>query len=467
MPTEEIPSNSLRRHVTRTLILAWPMILSRVGIVTMFTLDVIVLGRAGAQELADYVLGLAIHDSLLGMVIGLLMGVPVLIARETGAGNDAAAAQIWRRGLVLALLLGLVLAGAMQFAETLYRATGQDPVLAQSAARVTRVVALSLPFVALYYVSAAFLEALHRPGVAFAAILLGNVINLGLNILLVFGAGPIPAMGATGSALATVLVFAVLSLGMAVYVLRVFPERRRYGFGTPGLAMAPPFATQIRLGFASGASFLLESGSFSVLTLIVGALGTLALAAHGVLFQFLALTFMVAYGVAGATQVRVGNAWGRGDPVGMARAGWTGLGLAILATGAVTLGFLVFPEPALRIFTTDPAVIAAAAPVLIWVGLATVFDGGQSVMSNACRGRGDAWFPTLLHFGSYVLVMTPLALVFAFTLGQGLAGVYQAILAGSVISLSMMSARFAWLRGPRRARLDATRRDATRRDATR
>lgn len=102
--------NTLDRHVRRTLLLAWPMILSRVGIVTMHTIDVIVLGRAGATELADYVLGQAVQDSLIAMVIGLLLGVPVLVARETGAGNDAAAGQIWRRGLGFALALGLALA---------------------------------------------------------------------------------------------------------------------------------------------------------------------------------------------------------------------------------------------------------------------------------------------------------------------------------------------------------------------
>jgi MATE family multidrug resistance protein len=431
---------SLRRHVARTLVLAWPMILSRVGLVTMFTIDVVVLGRAGADELADYVLGQAIADSLVGMTIGLLIGVPVLVARETGAGNDAAAGRIWRRGLAFGVGLGLVLAAALQGAEALYLATGQAPDLAAGAAAVTRIVALALPCIAAYYVSAAFLEALHRPGVALVAILIANAANFALNLALVFGLGPIPPLGALGSAVATVLVFLGLALGMAAYVLRAFPERARYGLVAPGVA--PPFAAQARLGFAAGASFLLEAGAFTVVTLIVGRLGALALAAHGVLFQFLALTFMVAYGIAGATQVRVGNAWGRRDRRGVALAGWTGLALAALSTGAATAAFASFPRTAIGVFTSDAAVLAAAAPLMVWVALATVFDGGQSVMNNACRGRGDAWFPTLLHFGSYWLVMAPLAWALTFPLGQGLAGVYQAIAIASVVSLAALALRF-------------------------
>jgi multidrug resistance protein, MATE family len=439
------PANTLRRHVVRTLVLAWPMILSRVGIVTMFTIDVIVLGRAGTGELADYVLGQSIQDSLIGMMIGLLLGVPVLVARETGGGNDAAAGRIWRRGLIFALGLGAVLCTALQFAETIFLATGQDPLLAERAGRVTGMLAFSLPLIGAYYVSAAFLEALHRPGVALIAILIANGMNLVLNLILVLGAGPIPALGAVGCALATVITFLGLSLGMAFYVARGFPLRARYGIGRATSAETPPLGTQLRMGLASGASFLFEAGAFTVMTLFVGLLGTLALAAHGVLFQFLALTFMIAYGIAGATQVRVGNAWGRGDPRGMVMAGWTGLGIAILFTGTVAAAYGSVPETVLAFFTSDPQVIAAAAPVMIWVVLATIFDGGQSVMNNACRGRGDTWMPTALHFGSYWLAMVPLAWYFAFRAENGLAGVYQGIALASVVSLAALALRFRFL----------------------
>jgi MATE family multidrug resistance protein len=100
------------------------------------------------------------------------------------------------------------------------------------------------------------------------------------------------------------------------------------------------------------------------------------------------------------------------------------------------------PDGFLRLFTSDPAVIAAAAPVLVWVLLATVFDGGQSVVNNACRGRGDTWVPTALHFGSYWLVMVPAAWAFAFPGGQGLAGIYQGILVASVVSVAVLAIRF-------------------------
>jgi MATE family multidrug resistance protein len=411
----------------------------------MHTMDVIVLGRAGAEPLADYVLGQAIQDSLIAMMVGLMLGVPVLVARETGAGNDAVAGVIWRRGLWMAAAMGLVLCLALQFVGHVFALTGQEPALAARAGTVARVLALGMPFVALFYVSQSLLEALHRPLVGTLAVLIGNLVNLGLNVLLVFGVGPIPALGAVGCAIATVATLVMLALGLGLYVRFALPGRARYGIGRRAGEVAPPVIEQARIGLASGGSFLIEASSFAVMTIFVGWLGTLALASHGVLFQLLALTFMIAFGIAGATQVRVGNAWGRGDPHGVAMAGWIGLGLACLGTGLVALAVAARPDGFIRLFTSDPKIIAAAAPVLIWVVLATVFDGGQSVMNNACRGRGDTWLPTALHVGSYWLVMVPAAWVFAFAAGQGLAGIYQGILLASVVSVVVLGLRFARL----------------------
>jgi multidrug resistance protein, MATE family len=445
------PDAGLPHHVRRTLALAGPMVLTRVGLVAMSTADVVVLGRAAAEELAAYVLGYAVYDSFIAVSVGLLLGVPVLVARETGAGRDAAAGLVWRRGLVLALALGGALALVLQGGVWVFRATGQEPALAEPAGRVVAILGLALPFLAAYYVSAAFLEALHRPGVAFAAVAAGNAVNLGLNLVLVFGLGPVPPLGAPGAAAATVATFALLAVGLGLYVRFAFRARRRYGVGaTRAPGPAPGAFEQARIGFAAGAAFLLEAGAFTAMALLVGGLGALALAAHGVLFQFIAITFMVAYGIAGATQVRVGNAWGRGDPWGVRLAGWTGLGLAGFFTGAAALLYAAAPATLLRLFTDEPAVIAAALPAFVWMTLALVFDGGQTVMSNACRGRGDAWAPTALHFGSYWIVMVPGAWAFAYGLGHGLAGIYQGILAASLVSLAVLAARFAWLTRERR-----------------
>jgi MATE family multidrug resistance protein len=437
--------NTLRWHVRRTLVLAWPVILSRVGIVMMSTMDVVVVGRAGAQELAYYVLGFAVIDSLVAVMAGLQLGVPVLAARSIGEGRPHLAAVIWRRGLLFSVIIGLAAALAWQGAPWFFTATGQEEDLARGGGAVSALLAFSLPFIGLYLVSATLLEALEKPFQATIAVFIANGVNLVLSIIFVFGFGPIPAMGAWGCALATVITSALLGFGLAGYVRFLLPDRQTYGFGVKSADLPPPGNEQRKLGYAAGASYGLEAAAFAGITVLAGLLGVIGLAAMGVLFQLFAITFMISFGIAGATQVRVGNAWGRQDARGMVQAGWAGFGLSLVASGAVSVLFVLFPEVFIRGLTNDQAVIAAALPVMIWMVMALLADGGQTVLNHACRGRGDTWIPTSLHMVSYWFVMLPLAWFLALHLGGGAIGLYQAILISSLISLIAMGGRFALL----------------------
>jgi MATE family multidrug resistance protein len=431
--------------VRRTLVLAWPVILSRVGIVLMSTMDVVVVGRAGAEELAYYVLGFAVIDSLVAVMAGLQLGVPVLAARSIGEGRPHLAAIIWRRGLLFSVVIGLMAALVWQGAPWFFSVTGQEEDLARGGGAVSALLAFSLPFIGLYLVSATLLEALEKPFHATIAVFIANGVNLMLSIVFVFGFGPIPAMGAWGCALATVITSALLGLGLAGYVRFVLPGRQVYGFGVKTADFPPPGNEQRRLGYAAGASYGLEAAAFAGITVLAGLLGVLGLAAMGVLFQLFAVSFMISFGIAGATQVRVGNAWGRQDARGMAQAGWAGFGLSVLGSAAVSVVFLLFPEVFIRGLTNDQAVIAAALPVMIWMVMALLADGGQTVLNHACRGRGDTWIPTSLHMVTYWFVMLPLAWFLALYLGGGATGLYQAILISSLISLIAMGTRFVLL----------------------
>jgi multidrug resistance protein, MATE family len=438
--------------VRRTLVLAWPVILSRVGMIAMTTMDVVVLGRAGADQLAYYVLGYAIIDSLIAVTAGLQLGVPVLTARALGEGKLGAVAAIWRRGLLFAGVSGMLIVIVMQFAPQIFAATGQSEDLAREGGRVSAMLALSIPFFGLFIVSAMFLEALERPFLATIAVAFANVFNLLLSICLVFGVDPfpliggfhIPALGAWGCALATVITTAGLGIGLCLFVRFKLKDRALYGLtGEADADGVPDLAEQRKLGYAAGASYGLEAVAFSVLTLFAGFIGVLGLASFGVLFQFLALTFMTSFGIAAATQVRVGNAWGRGDARGMSNAGWAGFGVSVVLSSLFSGVYLTFPAFFAGLFTNDEAVLALTLPVMFWMVLVLITDGGQAVLNHACRGRGDTWVPTMMHVVSYWLIMLPAAWYFTFTLGRGTIGLFQGILVASVFSAFVLGLRFA------------------------
>lgn len=439
----------------RTLVLAWPVILSRVGMIAMTTMDVVVLGRAGADQLAYYVLGYAIIESLIAVTAGLQLGVPVLTARALGEDKPGAVAVIWRRGLTFAVVTGVLIAIVLQFAPQFFAAIGQSEELAREGGRVSALLALSIPFFGLFIVSAMFLEALERPFLATIAVAFANVFNLVLSIILVFGVGPIPALGAWGCALATVITTACLGIGLCLFVRFKLKDRELYGLTQTGITHkaepdgvsdgAPALAEQRKLGYAAGASYGLEAVAFSVLTMFAGFIGVLGLASFGVLFQFLALTFMTSFGIAAATQVRVGNAWGRGDARGMSNAGWAGFGVSVVLSTLFSVTYLLFPAFFASLFTNDEAVLVLVLPVMFWMVLVLITDGGQAVLNHACRGRGDTWVPTMFHVVSYWFIMLPCAWYFTFALERGIIGLFQGILVASVFSTLAMGARFAIL----------------------
>lgn len=436
---------SLWHHIQRTLYLAFPVVLSRLGIISMVSIDVIVLGRVGSSELANYVLAKSVFDAPLILLIGLLMGVSVLTARSIGAARTEDAGPIWYRGLLLGIVYGSILLVVLQFSEHFFVLTGQEAGQAARSARVVSVLAFALPMVGLYNACSSFLEAVHRPYVSTIAIWTANLSNLAFNIVFVYGWGPIPPMGAVGCALATVLNFLLLAIGMMLYIRFRFDGREEYGVLAKISGLWSGGQEQRKAGYAAGASFGLEAAAFSVLVLFAGLLGEMALATYGILFQFIGLFFMGALGIAIATQIRVGNAWGRDDPHGMKLAGWTGLALSTVFTGSMSLLLYFAPEFMVGIFTNVPTIIAAAIPVLVWVAAALIFDGGQVVVNHACRGRGDTWIPTACHFASYWLFMLPVSAYCAFTLQLGITGLYIGVAISAVFSVFILSVRFAWL----------------------
>ncbi|WP_445678548.1 MATE family efflux transporter [Radicibacter daui] len=424
--------------------LAGPVVVSRLAVVAMLAIDVVILGRAGPDQMADFILGATLYDCLVPVLIGLLSGGAVIAARSVGQGHPQRCGAVWRRSLFLGFTVALAIAMGLQFAEPLLRLLGQTPEMAASGAPVTRLIALALPFVGLYIASTSLLEALKRPLPGMVAIIIANVVNAAVNIVLVHGKLGFPALGALGAATATLVVNILLATGMAAYVWWM-PNRDFYGIRKPEHGPAGIGTEQRRLGYATAVSSGFEASSFSVLTLIAGMLGTLALAAQSVAFQFLLLPFMVFLSFGVAAQVEVGHAWGRGDRRVMALSGWMGLGMGAAIPAALAVLYMTIPEPMLALFTDDRDVIGLAAPLLPWVAVALLTDGGQVVMNLSCRGRGDAWFPTACHFGSYYGVMIPLAFILTFLAGQGQTGIFQAVFLASLVSFSAMAGRFWWL----------------------
>ena len=267
---------------------------------------------------------------------------------------------------------------------------------------------------------------------------------MGLNWLFIFGDIDGLPEGATGAALATSITRWSVAVGMIIYIF-FMRHREKFGIRQSSDWGWTSWSHQRRLGYATGASLAVETTAFSALQQFAGWLGPIPLAAFTAAFYLLVVSFMVAIGFGAATTVCVGNAHGRKDNRDMAFAGWTGLGLTLVATAIIGIVLVTFDETFIRAFTDDAKVIALAVPLVFWTAIALVTDGGQAVMANALRGRQDVWTACFIQGFAFVVIMLPLTWYTVFSLGEGLTGIFQGILGSTIIAITLMSVRFYWL----------------------
>ncbi|HUZ13973.1 MAG TPA: MATE family efflux transporter [Caulobacteraceae bacterium] len=424
--------------------LAGPVVAARLGIMTMGLTDSIVVGRHSAEQLGYLALGWAASASVLGSALGLLSGVQVMASRALGEGDAAAAGAALRRGLVYGLWVGLAAAVVLSLGgPALLGVLGLKGGLAAGASRPLVILAISMPSFALSTAASSWLEGLGRTTAPMMLMWAANVLNLGLDLVLVPGGFGLPAMGAAGAASATLIGRTILALATLGYIA-LMPDARALGVfrrPPPGRAAA---IEQRRIGYGAAASNFFEMTAFSSMNVFAGWIGPLAVAAWAVALNVIALVFMAPLGLSTATAVLVARAHGASDAKGLCRA--AAVGFAVTAAFGIAVGLVVWPSARLiaPLFTTDARTIAMAGGALALACLFFPPDGLQVVVAQALRARGDVVAPTLTHLTSYVVVMVPLAYVLAIRAGFGLTGIVWAVIIASYISAGLLAGRF-WM----------------------
>ena len=434
----------LRSHVIETLRLAPAIVLARSGIVIMILVDTIIVGRHNSTELGYFAIGNSIVQPIIVTSLGLILGTLVLTANHYGAGNYNECGKIWRRSVHYSVWLGLIGLITCLFGEVILNFAGQSPELSSEGARVIRVIGWGLPAHLVFLASSFFLEGIGRVIPGAICMIVANIVNLILAIVLVDGSVWNPALGAEGAAWATTLARWVLAVGMVLYIL-LMQDHYKFEVRIGQTGGFSKWRHQRRLGYAMGLSLAVETLAFSIMQQFAGWLGASELAAFAIAFQLLTISFMVAIGVGSATAVRVGNAFGRGETEDVALAGWTGLAISMVTNGLIGIFIVIFAEPITGVFTQDVAVIALTVPLILWVAIAVVTDGGQAVVANALRGRQDVWVACIIQGLTFLGLMVPLTWFFAYPLGNGAIGLFQGVFIAATLSILLLGFRFRYL----------------------
>lgn len=430
-----------RADLAAMLRLAVPVVAVQVGMMLMGVVDTMVVGRLSAEALAAVALGNLAVMTVSAFAIGLLLALDPVVAQAVGARDEPAVRRAVQRGLLLAAAITvpatLLLLPVEPIMTLLRQPPGTVPI---AAGYVYRSLPGLLPFFG-FVVLRQTLQAHERMRPIVVVMIAANLLNLALDIVLVFGLLGAPAMGAFGSAWATsacrfVLFFGVLAADrreLLPLLSRVDPETLRL---QPLLAMA-------RLGAPIGIQIQLELAAFGIIGLLMGGLGTVEMAAHQVAINLASLTFMVPLGVASAAAVRVGHAVGRSDGPGVRRAAASALACGAGFMACTALAFLGLPRGLAGAYTSDAAVIAVAAALIPIAGVFQVFDGIQVVSSGILRGLGDTRAPMVVNVLGFWLVGLPVSLALGFHVGLGPRGLWWGLVAGLAAVACLLLLRIA------------------------
>jgi MATE family multidrug resistance protein len=439
------PGGLIRRDLTTLTRLAGPVVFSRLGIMTMGLTDAIVVGRYSPVQLGYHALAWAPTSVVVTVVIGLLTGVQVMTSRAIGAGRRHEAGAVLRRGLSYAGMIGLAATAVLAlFGPGLLGVLGLPGDMARGASAPLIVFSLSLTPYALSTVGIIWLEALSRPTPPMVMMWLANVVNLAIDLVLVPGRFGAPALGAVGGACATLGARTALMIAVLAYIVALRESRALGVFAKPPREPARE-AEQRSIGFAAGASNLFEVSAFAGMNIIAGWAGGLSIAIWTAILNVGAMVFMAPLGLATATAVMVGSAYGARDPKGVTRASLIGFAVTAVVALIATLIVGLAPGPIASAYSTDGAVIAASSAGLLLACLWFLPDCLQVVIAQSLRARGDTWVPSLTHFISYVVVMTPLAWWLAIPMRLGVQGLVWAVILASFLSAGLLLGRFAML----------------------
>jgi MATE family multidrug resistance protein len=450
------PPNRLALELTETLKLAVPIAATQLGQIVMMTTDLALIGRLGDEAVAAAALAHTVFFVTFTFGMGLVSAVAPLAAQAFGARNPRLVRRALRVGLWAALMISLPMIALPLFGEQTLLMLGQAPATAHLAQKYLLGLAWGgMP--ALWFLAIrGFMGAVNRPEPGLWITLAAIPANALLVWLLIHGAWGLPRLELFGAGLATTIINAGMFLAGLWFAASRRPFKKYHVMGRIWRIDWALMRQLIVIGAPISIAFLLEYGLFGAAGLLMGLIGTTALAAHQIALQIAAILFMVPFGIGMAATVRVGHAVGRNDAPAVRRAGFVATLLGIVFMSVMTLAVILGRYAIARFFFGEAADSAGAVidltTALLLVG-ATFFvaDGIQTVVAGALRGLNDTRVPLLFAAISYWLVGFPAACGLGFRTGLGAIGVWIGLSCGTAVYAVLLILRFRLL--TRRLRL--------------
>ena len=431
-------------YYKQNLALAVPIIFSQLGQVTVALADTFMVGRLGTVELA----AVAFAGSIFSLVF--IFGLGFSLGQTPHVGKAFGKKQWWKIGVFFqnALLingsLSIILFVAVYLLKPmLYHLNQPENVVTIALPYFDWMLASSIP-VLIFFTCRQFSEGVGNTKIAMWVTISGNVINIILNYLLIFGKFGFPKLGVEGAGIASCIARTFMAVTFVIVVFKHSALKRFTQFFSWKNFHFPAIKQLIVTGFPISGQLIVEVLAFSLSAIMIGWINEINLAAHQIVLQFASATFMIGLGVASANTITVSQKFGSKHYKAV-RISTTAAYHMVTAFMAITaILFIVFRYHIPTWFSSDPKVIEVAAQLFIIAAIFQLFDGWQMVGLGTLRGLTDVTYAMYIAFVSYIIISLPVGYFFGFTLHFGSVGVWIGICISLMVAALAYRIRFLY-----------------------
>lgn len=403
-----------------------PIVIGQIGMIVLGFADTLMIGHHSTDELgaASFV------NNMFNLVIifstGFSYGLTPVVGHLFGQKETAAVGRMLKNSLLANGLVAVLLTWIMAILYFNIERLDQPLELIPLIKPYYMVLLVSLIFILLFNAFKQFADGITDTRTAMWILLGGNLVNIIGNYLLIYGKMGLPEMGLLGAGIST-LFSRILMLLVFVAIFFSAKRFRAYAEGfRKGAFSFRDFKTLNNLGWPVGLQMGMETASFSFTTIMIGWIGTVALASHQIMMSVSQLGYMMYYGMGAAVAIMVSNYRGRGDTVNIRRSASAGFHLIMVMAVLVSLPLYLLRNYIGGWFTDSEEVGVVVAGLIIPFILYQFGDGLQITYANALRGIADVKPMMLIAFIAYFIISLPLSYFFAFTMGWQTFGIWMA-----------------------------------------
>jgi MATE family multidrug resistance protein len=431
-----------REHYKELLTLGLPIIIGQIGVILVSFADTFMVGWHGTADLGAASFVNNMFNLAIIFATGFSYGLTPIVGRFFGSGKHKEIGAILKNALLANSAMAVLLMTVMGILYCNIDNLGQPAELIGLMRPYYITLLISLPFVMLFNAFKQFADGITETSTPMWIMLGGNALNIAGNYILIFGKCGIPELGLLGAGIATLLSrMAMLAAMMAVFFGR---ERyRQYVMGFNGSSIKRESLAHLsRMGMPVAIQMGMETASFSLATIMIGWLGTAALAAHQIMCTVGQFGFMLYYGLAAAVAVKVSNYSGEGNTADIRRSASAGFHIILVMALITSTLMFVARNHIGPLFTDDKEVATLVASLVLTFIIYQFGDGLQCNYSNALRGISDVKPVMRYAFIAYFIISLPAGYLFGFVLDWGLQGVWMSFPFGLTSAGVMFYLRF-------------------------